>query len=139
MRHDVRCSYVIFFKDKTAYEMRISDWSSDVCSSDLGSLHQHEGGGGDRLHCGLRECFHRGRRGVCGGPRNQSSARVSSERWHGAEAGLPIHRREGLEPPDLHLRKNCDYPTFPVTQTAKCWNLASPPSRTRRRGGPPPT
>src|SRR3546814_3917530 len=41
------CSYVLyevvafslciffFFKQKTAYEMRISDWSSDVCSSDL--------------------------------------------------------------------------------------------------------
>src|SRR3546814_10493241 len=28
--------YVCFFKQKTAYEMRISDWSSDVCSSDLG-------------------------------------------------------------------------------------------------------
>src|SRR3546814_8293907 len=27
-----------FFKQKTAYEMRISDWSSDVCSSDLGVL-----------------------------------------------------------------------------------------------------
>src|SRR3546814_2045020 len=27
-----------FFKQKTAYEMRISDWSSDVCSSDLASL-----------------------------------------------------------------------------------------------------
>src|SRR3546814_8096391 len=26
-----------FFKQKTAYEMRISDWSSDVCSSDLGN------------------------------------------------------------------------------------------------------
>src|SRR3546814_8904248 len=26
-----------FFKRKTAYEMRISDWSSDVCSSDLGA------------------------------------------------------------------------------------------------------
>src|SRR3546814_9154683 len=32
------CSVVcffVFFKQKTAYEMRISDWSSDVCSSDL--------------------------------------------------------------------------------------------------------
>src|SRR3546814_3075069 len=28
-----------FFKQKTAYEMRISDWSSDVCSSDL--VHEH--------------------------------------------------------------------------------------------------
>src|SRR3546814_3933610 len=33
-----RLSYLVFFfffKQKTAYEMRISDWSSDVCSSDL--------------------------------------------------------------------------------------------------------
>src|SRR3546814_2487393 len=29
------CFSVFFFKQKTAYEMRISDWSSDVCSSDL--------------------------------------------------------------------------------------------------------
>src|SRR3546814_9416772 len=27
--------FFVFFKQKTAYEMRISDWSSDVCSSDL--------------------------------------------------------------------------------------------------------
>src|SRR3546814_7009536 len=27
--------FVLFFKQKTAYEMRISDWRSDVCSSDL--------------------------------------------------------------------------------------------------------
>src|SRR3546814_14767147 len=33
------CMYFVFFffKQKTAYEMRISDWSSDVCSSDLKS------------------------------------------------------------------------------------------------------
>src|SRR3546814_7384422 len=34
----VSCSFFVFFfffKQKTAYEMRISDWSSDVCSSDL--------------------------------------------------------------------------------------------------------
>src|SRR3546814_15716555 len=30
--------FVFFFKQKTAYEMRISDWSSDVCSSDLRAL-----------------------------------------------------------------------------------------------------
>src|SRR3546814_17736073 len=29
------CIEFFFFKQKTAYEMRISDWSSDVCSSDL--------------------------------------------------------------------------------------------------------
>src|SRR3546814_8295213 len=37
---------VFFFKQKTAYEMRISDWSSDVCSSDLGD----RGNGASRLH-----------------------------------------------------------------------------------------
>src|SRR3546814_7938643 len=29
---------IFFFKQKTAYEMRISDWSSDVCSSDLNAV-----------------------------------------------------------------------------------------------------
>src|SRR3546814_2258045 len=29
------CIFIFFFKQKTAYEMRISDWSSDLCSSDL--------------------------------------------------------------------------------------------------------
>src|SRR3546814_2795347 len=32
--------FLFFFKQKTAYEMRISDWSSDVCSSDLDGLLQ---------------------------------------------------------------------------------------------------
>src|SRR3546814_4558209 len=30
--------FIFFFKQKTAYEMRISDWSADVCSSDLPKL-----------------------------------------------------------------------------------------------------
>src|SRR3546814_14369434 len=50
-----------FFKHKTAYEMRISDWSSDVCSSDL-RVHRRQGrrllGGRQPLvgghHAGLR-------------------------------------------------------------------------------------
>src|SRR3546814_13491695 len=41
------CMFIVFFfKQKTAYEMRISDWSSDVCSSDL----QHSGGHGCAGH-----------------------------------------------------------------------------------------
>src|SRR3546814_9853551 len=31
----VLCFYFFFFKQKTPYDMRISDWSSDVCASDL--------------------------------------------------------------------------------------------------------
>src|SRR3546814_1379209 len=40
------CMFVVFFfKQKTAYEMRISDWSSDVCSSDLQSCLKKSRGG----------------------------------------------------------------------------------------------
>src|SRR3546814_16254984 len=35
MRFSALCVDFFFFKQKTAYDMRISDWSSDVCSSDL--------------------------------------------------------------------------------------------------------
>src|SRR5881628_1704722 len=31
----MECGWFFFFKQKTAYEMSVSDWSSDVCSSDL--------------------------------------------------------------------------------------------------------
>src|SRR3546814_9640178 len=55
-----------FFKQKTAYEMRISDWSSDVCSSDLsGSAHEI-------LSCPLSE--------VCQGTRIACS-RSAARRW----------------------------------------------------------
>src|SRR3546814_5355142 len=40
---DGRRGIFCFFKQKTAYEMRISDWSSDVCSSDLGEIGEHQG------------------------------------------------------------------------------------------------
>src|SRR3546814_1295931 len=45
-----------FFKQKTAYDMRISDWSSDVCSSDL-AAYQHaadRGGIAHRRRCGAK-------------------------------------------------------------------------------------
>src|SRR3546814_16794933 len=49
-----------FFKQKTAYEMRISDWSSDVCSSDL-PLHEIEN---QRfVRCGHDDSSGRSRRG----------------------------------------------------------------------------
>src|SRR3546814_4512413 len=45
--------YVVFlffcFKQKTAYEMRISDWSSDVCSSDLLGRTEQKAGAGVKL------------------------------------------------------------------------------------------
>src|SRR3546814_2253799 len=46
----VTCGFVVFFffKQKTAYEMRISDWSSDVCSSDL-AVRQRRAAGRDNF------------------------------------------------------------------------------------------
>src|SRR3546814_6523421 len=51
----VVCSVVLFFffKQKTAYEMRISDWSSDVCSSDL-----REAGHGEDAQAGVLAAEH---------------------------------------------------------------------------------
>src|SRR3546814_7449335 len=47
-------AFVFFFKQKTAYEMRISDWSSDVCSSDLtGALLQRVRHRATDSSCGL--------------------------------------------------------------------------------------
>src|SRR3546814_16442487 len=43
---------IFFFKQKTAYEMRISDWSSDVCSSDLPGIARSRLGEAD-LGCDL--------------------------------------------------------------------------------------
>src|SRR3546814_4432894 len=52
------CCLFCFFKQKTAYEMRISDWSSDVCSSDLAvnlglAGGQNTGGGGTDTLIGI--------------------------------------------------------------------------------------
>src|SRR3546814_3998894 len=48
-----------FFKQKTAYEMRISDWSSDVCSSDLAGQRQRPGEAGTAAENDLGERLQR--------------------------------------------------------------------------------
>src|SRR3546814_1785626 len=58
--------FFFFFKQKTAYEMRISDWSSDVCSSDLRRTR---------------------RAGKCGSPRATSRGRWPSWSPGGCRAG----------------------------------------------------
>src|SRR3546814_1497238 len=53
------CVVVVCYKRKTANEMRISDWSSDVCSSDLLAAHQvaRFDGGHDLLQRGAGHAF----------------------------------------------------------------------------------
>src|SRR3546814_10958607 len=58
-----RVSCFFFFKQKTAYDMRISDWSADVCSSDLRPAGPRASAGGasaSRASCARRAgCFRR--------------------------------------------------------------------------------
>src|SRR3546814_8004912 len=56
LHYTISVTFVLFFKQNTAYEMRISDWSSDVCSSDLG--HRHSRSARDEQGPG-RWCLHR--------------------------------------------------------------------------------
>src|SRR3546814_4645900 len=69
--------FVFFFKQKTAYEMRISDWSSDLCSSDLHS-------GADRApdwRCRMNDASHNegaGAASTATGPEDAKAANPAS-------------------------------------------------------------
>src|SRR3546814_9255276 len=78
--------FFFFFKQKTAYEMRISDWSSDVCASDLG-IGRRGGKGGVAL----------AGRGLLSRTRAQGWA----TRWRQRRRRKPSWRRRGtgLKPP----------------------------------------
>src|SRR3546814_9270621 len=80
-----------FFKQKTAYEMRISDWSSDVCSSDL-----HGGGprhlfGGRALAAAARCAGGGGKQkdGAARRPRPIVAAAVAARRRGGGGHDIP--------------------------------------------------
>src|SRR3546814_2257442 len=86
----VYCQHFVFFffKQKTAYEMRISDWSSDVCSSDLAGCGTNRFTANRQSAAGLGlEGFARSRR-VKGGaslPMNEIASPRSEERRVGKE------------------------------------------------------
>src|SRR3546814_4315648 len=84
------CSVFFFFKQKTAYEMRISDWSSDVCSSDLVRHRAHA-----RLRAGAR--------------RGAGPGRVRSEAHRSR-----CRRRAARAPGDAAVRAACAPATSPV-------------------------
>src|SRR3546814_4063290 len=82
------CVVFFFFKQKTAYEMRISDWSSDVCSSDLARSGESE------LGCLISSshltkigaCNDRSLPRICGTCRNRQF-------WWGLEGPAPRRTR----------------------------------------------
>src|SRR3546814_3657515 len=84
---------IFFFKQKTAYEMRISDWSSDVCSSDLW-IRQHYRP--DMARLAQADCRGRSvRSGHARMPARADTRSDGTERASGAGAG---HRTRMAEP-----------------------------------------
>src|SRR3546814_6627014 len=71
----ISCSLVFFFKQKTAYELRISDWSSDVCPSDLKRM-----------------------RAPWAPPRKSGLRKVEAEALHADEAGARADQAVPAEP-----------------------------------------
>src|SRR3546814_10250850 len=96
-----------FFKQRTAYEMRISDWSSDVCSSDLQAVETLPNNGrtnraGPEIFA-IRPDFHPGHHEAVGEPpgpeschRGQYDARHLSEHGFISALPAPVLRRRQL-------------------------------------------
>src|SRR3546814_10337281 len=111
----------VFFKQKTAYDMRISDWSSDVCSSDLaGTRVEKLVGGGEVCHqAGLRAevCVGLSIRSCC----DQlaliwgTEARITSRRL-AANAGECHSMVEGLRDHPLRASLNAEVHSRPFAR-----------------------
>src|SRR3546814_9543101 len=89
---------MFFFKQKTAYEMRISDWSSDVCSSDLPNEERDSGVLHPFYHLPRRDLclrYHRGTSGgsSAGGGRNALSTAYPTEEQRVAQLQLRSEER----------------------------------------------
>src|SRR3546814_11708497 len=99
----MRCVF-FFFKQKTAYEMRISDWSSDVCSSDLYSAHARPypvQGRPPRWRCPSA-------------PGHNGAKRVTE----------PLHRTRSSLPGVIHMqRPSWSVPSAAIAGTAACAGL----------------
>src|SRR3546814_7418916 len=88
---------IFFFKQKTAYEMRISDWSSDVCSSDLAAA---VNGCGEAFDLGALRQQTDGERARSGAEEHRASDRATGREVSQArndEAGSSEERRVGTE------------------------------------------
>src|SRR3546814_20631476 len=96
--------FVLFFKQKTAYEMRISDWSSDVCSSDLVDLDARARGGDGRARVPEPVRLYRRRHAGDGGQRRADGAcRRLHEIGRGGK-GQCAHRKSAVEGQNVSVR-----------------------------------
>src|SRR3546814_18753999 len=111
-------NWVYFFKQKTAYEMRISDWSSDVCSSDLESAQCVPAV--RRARAPRHAAYSRGL-----GPRRVRGATTAGSRRNNCRFGaqqLPV--REATVRPARRPKK-VPYPTDVPDPSPPPWHAAS--------------
>src|SRR3546814_11020736 len=113
------CCWFFFFKQKTAYEMRISDWSSDVCSSDLNWL------AGRRSEEYLRFAFAGNRSGNVKGVSDSSDSRGRIGR-NGFRQNPAQHGGVLIAP--VYLCIEC-------AQLNSSWRLPRPAREKRQIGG----
>src|SRR3546814_11014917 len=127
----------VFFKQKTAYDMRIIDWSSDVCSSDL----RRAAGGQHRQGAAAQQVFHAAAGGIAqardfvAGANVEAAARVDAgvdgrERVgaRGSGGGL------GLGPPVV-LSCSCRWLGTLTTRGRAGWRCTATPRRSKAVGG----
>src|SRR3546814_13974328 len=111
-----------FFKQKTAYEMRISNWSSDVCSSDLAAAPRPGargglGGGAPALPRGTRPRSRRARAAFEPHPLRRRHLR---RRRGGAARGRPLpFRPDGSRPARASPRDRRAAPPFPEPRSRR--------------------
>src|SRR3546814_16270411 len=98
--------FLFFFKQKTADEMRISDWSSDVCSSDLGAQDVARAGHGDQQDDGMAARDHKAGKSKLGLGRPDRGRQESDKEQSGvdthfgnAESALRSGAVRRLRPP----------------------------------------
>src|SRR3546814_4778233 len=106
--YSIVCFEFFFFKQKTAYEMRISDWSSDVCSSDLLEITP---GGRDEAHHG------------CNQEHNYLTVLEPSNCGLGVAMTLVPILAQNNEPTSRHRNhRKCGH--WPMERTQRCQNTA---------------
>src|SRR3546814_10762526 len=105
------CASVFFFKQKTSYEMRMSDWSSDVCSSDLPAAADQVGRAGQYLQAGdtTGECLGKSR--ILRPHRVFGPDLCGNRRGHFVAVGIGGNAGAGVDPEKrVHVDQSGRYP-----------------------------
>src|SRR3546814_8012100 len=109
--------FFFFCKQKTAYEMRISDWSSDVCSSDLAVRHIASWSMGGQVEAGIYPYTRLARRDVLATDGRALLAGVESGvEAYGQNDGSSTARRSEEHTSELQSLLHISYAVFCLTK-----------------------